>query len=138
MFIVIIRDISYNTLVYSNYSRYLENSSSVHTDTRKKISFGECPAQGLDDTSITAEAKFSINFTESGKSFVLSLSYNGNNRFLFVNATKLYQFKAKHYEIKSCPLCLENISKDFTANNLRKQKQKKNIKWNDYGYSEKT
>ena len=82
------------------------------------MSFGECPAQRLDDTSITAEAKFSINFTESGKSFVLSLSYNGNNRFLFVNATKLFQFKAKHYEIKSCPLCLENISKDFTANNL--------------------
>ena len=72
---------------------FLENSSSVPTDTRKKMSFGECPAQGLDDTSITAEAKFSINFTESGKCFVLSLSYNGNNKFVFVNAANYINSK---------------------------------------------
>ena len=42
-----------------------------------------------------AEAKYSINFTESGKRFVLSLHYNVSNSFLFVNKVKMYQFKGK-------------------------------------------
>ena len=32
---------------------------------------------------------------------------------LFVNATKIYQFKGKHTEIKDYALCLGNISKGF-------------------------
>ena len=46
--------------------------------------------------------------------------YNGSNIFLFVNAKKIYQFKAKDSEIKKFPLCLGNISGDFSANNMRK------------------
>ena len=38
-----------------------------------------------------------------------------------VNATKIYQFKAKDSEIKTYPLCLNNISKDFTIDNMKKQ-----------------
>ena len=41
--------------------------------------------------------------------------------FLYVNATKIYQFKANDFEIKKYPLCLGNTSKDFTANNMKKQ-----------------
>ena len=72
-------------------------SSSVHVDNKGKdiLILGEGPTQGLDDTTLTAEAKYPINFTQSGKRFVLSLHYNGSNSFLFVNATKIYQFKAK-------------------------------------------
>ena len=55
--------------------------------------------QGLDDTAITAETKYFINFTESGKRFVIGLHYNGSKSFLFVNATKLYQFKVKVSEM---------------------------------------
>ena len=51
---------------------------------------------------------------------VLSLHYNGRNSFLFVNATKVYQFKAKNSEIKDYALCLGNVSKDFTINNMKK------------------
>ena len=32
----------------------------------------------------------------------------------------IYQFKAKDSEIKTYPLCLGNISKDFTINNTKK------------------
>ena len=46
--------------------------------------------------------------------------YNGSNSFLFVNDTKIYQFKAKDSEIKKYPLCLGNVSKNFTANNMKK------------------
>ena len=98
-------------------------SSSVHIDNKKKyISiFGIGPTQGLEDTALTAEAQYSINFSRSNKKFRLSLHYNGSNSFLFVNATKIYQFKAKHSEIKKSYLCLGNISKNFTANNIKKQ-----------------
>ena len=51
---------------------------------------GEGLRQGLDDITLTAEAKYPINFTQSEKRFVLSLHYNGSNSFLFVNATKVY------------------------------------------------
>ena len=65
--------------------------SSVHVDNKRKdvLIFGEGTTQGLDDTTLTAEAKYPINFTQLGKRFVLSLHYNGSNNFLFVSATKI-------------------------------------------------
>ena len=61
-----------------------------------------------------------MSFTQTSKRFVLILRYNGTNSFLLINATKLYQFKAKNSEIKDYTLCLGNISKDFTINNTKK------------------
>ena len=40
---------------------------------------------------------------------------------LFVHATKIYQFKEKDSGMKPYPLCLGNVSRDFTINNLKKQ-----------------
>ena len=102
-------------------------SSSVHVDNKGKdiLILGEGPTQGLDDTTLTAEAKYSINFTQSGKRFVLSLHYNGSNSFLFIHATKVYQFKAKSLEIKDYTLYLGNVSKDFAINNMKKNRIKR-------------
>ena len=90
-------------------SLFLELSSSVHVYNKWKdiLIFGEGATQGLNDTTLTTEAKYPINFTQSGKRFVLSLHYNGRNSFLFVNATKVFQFKAKNSEIKDYALCLD-------------------------------
>ena len=79
----------------------------MHVDNKEKdtLILGEGPTQELDNTTLTAEAEYPINFTQSGKRFVLSLHYNGSNSFLFVNATKIYQFKAKNPEIKDYALC---------------------------------
>ena len=97
-------------------------SSSVHVDNKVKdiLIHDEGTTQGLDDTILTAEAKYPINFTQSGKRFVLSLHYNGSDSFLFVNVTKVYQFKAKISEIKDYAPCLGNASKDLTINNKKK------------------
>ena len=73
-----------------------------------------------DDTTLTVEAKYPISFTQSGKRFVLSLHYNRSNSFLFVNATKVYQLRAKHSEIKDHALFLGNVSKEFTINSIKK------------------
>ena len=84
--------------------------------------FGKGPKQGLDGTTLTAEKLYSINFTENNKNFCLNLHYNGANSYLFVNRTEIYKFKAKDSEIVATPLCLGNISKDFSVDN-RKKKQ---------------
>ena len=96
-------------------------SSFVHIDNKNKdiLILGEGLTQGLDESTLIAKAIYPINFTQSRKRFVLSLHYNGSNSFLFVNATRIYQFKAKDSEIKDYPLCLGNISKDFTINNMK-------------------
>ena len=54
------------------------------------------------------------------KIFFLSLHYNGPNSYLFVNGTDIYKFKAKDSEIVATPLCLGNISKDWSADNMKK------------------
>ena len=98
-------------------------SSSVHIDNKGKdiLLLGKEPTQELDGTTFTSEVPYSINFKQSGKRFVLSLHYNGSNSFLFVNATKIYQFKAKDPEIKDYTLYLGNISKNFIINNMSKK-----------------
>ena len=80
-------------------------SSSVNVDNENKdiLILGEGPKQGLDDTTLTADAKYLINFTQPNKRFVLSLQYNESNSFLLANATKkMYQLKAKTSEIRLC------------------------------------
>ena len=91
----------------------VDNSSSVYAGARNKniLVLGKRPRQGLDNSTITAEAKYPINFTESEKRYALSVRYNGSNGFLFVNAAKIYQFQAKDLELKSYPLCLQAVSK---------------------------
>ena len=78
-------------------------SSSVHIDNKGKDILILCigPTQGLDDTILTVESQYSINFPRSNRKFCLSLDYNGSNSFLFVNATKICQLKAKDFEIKN-------------------------------------
>ena len=101
-------------------------SSSVHIDNKRKaiLILGEGPTQALHDNTLTAEATHHINFTQPGKRFVLSLHYNESNSFPFVNATKIYQFKANDSKIKNYTLCLGNISKDFIINNMKKKRIK--------------
>ena len=48
------------------------------------------------------------------------MHYNGENSYLFVIGTELYKFKAKYSEVVASPLCLGNISKDWSADNLKK------------------
>ena len=45
---------------------------------------------------------------------------NGAKSYLFVNGTEIYKFKAKDSEIAPTPLCLGNISKDWSVGNMKK------------------
>ena len=63
---------------------------------------------------------YSINFTATNKKFCLSLHYNGANSDLFVNGTEIYKFKAKESKISLSKICLWNISKDWSVNNMKR------------------
>ena len=97
-------------------------SSSVHVENERKdnLILDEGLTQGLDDTILTAEAKYLINFTQPGEKFVLSLHYNGSNSFLFFNATNVYKSKQKNTGRKDYGICLGSISKDFIINDIKK------------------
>ena len=96
-------------------------NSSAHIDNKKKdiLALGIGPTQGLEHT-LTAEKMYSINFTVTKKKFCLSLHYNGANSYLFVNGTEIIKFKAKDSKIVASPLCLGNISKDWSKDNMKK------------------
>ena len=59
-----------------------DNSFLVHTDSKKKyiLVLGKVPTEDLDDTTIIAEAKYSISFTRSGRQFCSILHYYGSNK----------------------------------------------------------
>ena len=103
-------------------------SSSAHIDNKKKTSvLGKGLTQGLEHM-LTAEKMYSINFTVTKKKFCFSLHYNGANTYLFVNGKEIHKFKAKDSEIVATPLCLGNISKDWSVDNMKK------TGFNDYVY----
>ena len=95
-------------------------STSIHVNNKGKdiLVLGRGPTQGLEST-LTAEKMYSINFTVTKKKF-LSLHYNGGNSYLFVKGTEIIKFKAKDSKIVARPLCLGNISKDWSTDNMKK------------------
>ena len=99
----------------------VDMGSSIHIDSNKKyiLILGRGPTQRLEST-LTAEKMYSINFREKNKKFCLSLHYNGANSYLFVNGTEIHKFKAKDSKIVATPLCLGNISKDWSTDNMKK------------------
>ena len=106
-------------------------SSSVHVNNKGKeiLIIGKGSTQGLGDHSLTAEKMYLINFTEHCTKLCLSLHYSGANSYLFVNGKEICKFKAKDSEIVATLLCLENISKDWSVDNM------KETRLNGYAYN---
>ena len=47
------------------------------------------------------------------------MHYNGVNSYLFANGIEIIKFKAKYSNIIATPLCLGNISNDWSVDNLK-------------------
>ena len=96
-------------------------STCQHIDNKEKdiLILEKGHTQGLEHT-LTAEKLYSINFTKHSTKLYLSLHYNGANTYLFVNGTEIIKFKAKDSKIVVYPLCLANISEDFSIDNMKK------------------
>ena len=97
-------------------------SFSVHATNRTNHIYlmGTGLTQGINDTTIYAEKYFYRNFTDFGKIFVLSLHYNGNNSYLFVNGRQELKFKAKTDQLVKEKLCIGNLSDQWTTSESEK------------------
>ena len=47
------------------------------------------------------------------------MHYIGTKSYLFANSTEIIKFKAKDSNIIATPLCLGNISKDWSVDNMK-------------------
>ena len=99
----------------------VDMSSSAHIGNKKKdiLVLGKRPTQVLEHT-LTAEKMYSTIFTVANKKFCLSMHYNGANSYFFIYGIESYKFKAKDSEIFVSPICLGNISKDWSVDNMIK------------------
>ena len=61
---------------------------------------------------------YSINIAEHNKKFCLSQHYNGANSYLSISGKEIHKIRAKDSEIVTTPLCLGNVSKDWTVDNM--------------------
>ena len=100
----------------------IDMNSSLHIDNKRKdiLILGKGTTQGLGEHSLTAEKMYSINFSKGYTKFCLSLHHNEANSYLFVNGTEIIKFKVKDSKIVASPLCLRNISKDWSIDNMKK------------------
>ena len=75
-------DIFRNVLIFG-----VDNSSSSHSDNRKNnfLILGESPAYGINGSFGAPGKKFDTNFRKANTKFCLSLHYNDDNSYLFVN-----------------------------------------------------
>ena len=100
----------------------INENSLAHANNKANNIYvmGHLFVQGINDTTLYAEKIYSQNFTAANKKFVLSLHYNSDNSYLFVNGKRELKFKAKDDQIVKEILCLGNISDDWTAENAQK------------------
>ena len=92
----------------------VHENSVVHSNNKANNIFimGDGFVQGINDTTLYAEKIYRKKFSAVNKKFVLSLHYNGDNSYLFVNGKQELKFKAKDEQIVKEKLCLGNISDD--------------------------
>ena len=100
----------------------VHENSVIHSNNKANNIFimGDGFVQGINDTTLYAEKIYSQNFTAVNKKFVLSLHYNGDDSYFFVNGKRELKFKAKDDQIVKEILYLGNISDDWTAANVQK------------------
>ena len=65
----------------------VHESSLTHADNKGNniLVMGDGSVQGINDTTLYAEKIYSQNFTQPNKKFVLSLHYNHDDSYLFIN-----------------------------------------------------
>ena len=92
----------------------VDMADSKHADNKTKnvLVLGGRLIQKIDNATIYAERAFSLNFSIENETFCLSLPYNGDDSYLFVNGKEVLKFKAKAQSVIT-QLSLGNISADF-------------------------
>ena len=87
----------------------VHENSLVHANNKaNNIYGGDLFVQGINDTTLYAEKIYGQNFTQPSKKLLLSLHYNGDDSYLFVNGKQELKFKAKTESLVKEKLCITN------------------------------
>ena len=110
----------------------VDESSLVHANNKANNIYvmGDLFVQRINDTTLYAEKVYNQNFTQASKKFVLSLHYNGDDSYLFVNGKQELKFKAKASHLVKEKLCMGNLSDQWTAS----ESEKKGLHGNIYDF----
>ena len=113
---------NHTTLARNAITFGVDMSFSKHANNKANNIYvmGKDYVQKINDATIYAEKMYYRNFTDPGKKFVLSLHYNGNNSYLFVNGRQELQFKAKADQLVKEKLCIGNLSDHWTTSESEK------------------
>ena len=97
-------------------------SSSIHATNRANHIYvmGEGLVQGIHDTSLYAEKYYWRNFMDPRKKYIISLHYNGDDSYFFVNGRQELNFKAKTDQLVKEKLCIGNLSDQWTESESEK------------------
>ena len=97
-------------------------SFSAHATNRGNNIYvlGDGLIQGINGTTIYVEKNCYRKFTDPGKKIVLSLHYNRDNSYLFVNGRQELKLKAKTDQLVKKKLCIGNLSDQWTASESEK------------------
>ena len=106
---------------------YTSNSSHSTNKTQNICVSGKDFVQGINNTTIYAEKIYKTNFTEQSKIFVLSLHYNDDHSYLFVNGSQELKFKSAVNYLDKNLLCIGNISSDWSLTNGTKTGLYRNV-----------
>ena len=100
----------------------VHENSVIHPNNKANNIFvmGDEFVQGINDTTLYAEKMYSQNFTQPSTKFVLSLHYNGDDSYLFVNGKQELKFKCQTEHLVKERLCIGNISDKWTTSESEK------------------
>ena len=85
-------------------------SFSKHANNKRNNIYvmGKDYVQRINDTTIYAEKMYYRNITYLGIKFMLSLHYNSDDSYFFVNGRQELKFKAKTDQLVKEKLCIGN------------------------------
>ena len=97
-------------------------SFSVHATNRANSIYvmGDGLTQSIHDTTLYVEKNYWRKFTDPVKKFIISLHYNGDENYFFVNGRQELKFKAKTDQLVKEKLCIGNLSDQWTASESEK------------------
>ena len=100
----------------------VHKDSVMHANNKANNIFvmGHAFVQGINNTTLSAEKIYSQNFTQPSKKLILSLHYNGDDSYLFVNGKQKLKFKAKTSHLVKEKLCIGNLSDKWTTSESEK------------------
>ena len=97
-------------------------SFSAHATNRANHIYlmGDGLTQGINDTTLYVEKNYWRNFTDPVKKFIITLHYNGDENYLFVNGRQDLKFKAKIDQLVKEKSCIGNLSDQWTTSESEK------------------